>query len=124
MYQSWQHYGMGMGMPLLPGPGYNDNGNLEFQSNRVRSQHLGISGEPSAEWNWRMLASFVRHWGTYFVPLDKQRKQFSGLAEVTYVPRWAKGWSASLAFGMDRGNYLGNTAGGMLTVRKSGGFKL
>ncbi len=53
-----------------------------------------------------MLISFARHWGTYGSPLDKQRKQFSSLYEATYTPRWAKGWSASLALGMDRGNYL------------------
>ena len=61
-----------------------------------------------------------RHWGTYNNPLDKQRKQFSSLYEATYTPSWAKGWSASLALGLDRGNYLGNSTGGMLTVKKTG----
>ena len=124
IYQAWQYYGMGLGNPLLPGPLYNTDGQLTFKSNRVHSNHLGISGNPTKEWNWRLLASFVRHWGTYNVPLDKQRKQFSGLAEVTYLPRWAKGWSVSTSFGFDRGNYLGNQTGGMITLRKIGGFSL
>ena len=124
IYQSWQHYGMGLGNPLLPGPAYNSDGSLQFKSNRVHSNHLGVMGNPNAEWNWRILASFVRHWGTYGVPLDKQRKQFSGMAEVTYAPRWAKGWSLRATCALDRGNYLGNQTGGMISLSKTGGFSL
>lgn len=124
LYGAWQHHGLGMGNPLLPGPSYNSNGLIHFKSNRVRSNHLGISGAPTDEWSWRMLASFARHWGTYKEPLDKQRKLFSGLMEVTYQPKSLKGWNASIALGFDKGNYLDNTIGGMLTIRKTGGFSL
>lgn len=124
IYQAWQNYGMGMGNPLIPGPIYNGDGTLRFKSNRVRSNHFGIAGEPSCEWNWRLLASFARHWGTYYNPLDKQRKQFSSMVEVTYKPDWAYGWSLSATFGYDRGNYFSNQNGGMLTLRKTGGFSL
>ena len=119
-YQAWQHWGQGMGNPLLPGPIYNKDGKITFKSNRVRSHHLGYEGEPSPEWNYRVLISFVRHWGTYATPLDKQRKQFSSLYEITYLPAWANGWSATLGMGLDRGNYLGNSTGGILTIRKTG----
>lgn len=121
LYGAWQHAGMGMGNPLLPGPAYND-GKITFRSNRVRAHHLGLTGQPAEEWNWRVLISFARHWGTYENPLDKQRKQFSSLWEVTYAPERFKGWSASVALGMDRGNYLGNSTGGMITLRKTGKF--
>lgn len=121
LYGAWQHAGMGMGNPLLPGPAYND-GDITFRSNRVRAHHLGLTGQPAEEWNWRVLISFARHWGTYSSPLDKQRKQFSSLWEVTYAPERFKGWSASVALGMDRGNYLGNSTGGMITLRKTGKF--
>ena len=120
IYGGWQYMGMGMGNPLLPGPLYNENHSISFRSNRVRAQHLGLSGNPSDEWSYRVLISFARHWGTYGNPLDKQRKQFSSLYEATYSPRRASGWSASLALGLDRGNYLGNSTGGMLTIRKTG----
>ena len=109
-----------MGNPFLPGPIYNKDGEITFKSNRVRSQHIGISGDPSDEWSWRMLISFARHWGTYTTPLDKQRKQFSSLYEVSYTPQWAKGWGATVGVGLDRGNYLGNSTGGILTIRKTG----
>lgn len=119
-YQAWQHWGQGMGNPLLPGPIYNKDGAITFKSNRVRSHHLGFEGTPSPEWNYRVLISFARHWGTYETPLDKQRKQFSSLYEITYLPAWANGWSATLGMGLDRGNYLGNSTGGILTIRKTG----
>lgn len=122
IYQAWQNYGMGMGYPLIPGPIYNADGSITFKSNRVSSHHIGIDGNPSDEWSWRVLASFVRHWGTYGVPLDKQRKQFSGMAEVKYLPNWAKGWSVSATAGLDRGNYLGNQTGVMVSLCKTGGF--
>lgn len=120
IYGAWQYLGMGMGNPLLPGPAYNESHEITFRSNRVRAQHLGFSGNPSPEWSYRVLLSFARHWGTYNNPLDELRKQFSSLYEATYTPSWAKGWSASLALGLDRGNYLGNSTGGMLTLKKTG----
>ena len=123
-YLGWQYYGSTLGHPFLYGPLYNSDKSNEIKSTRVRANHLGISGNPTDEWNWRFLSSFSRHWGTYRKPLDKQRKQFSGLLEVTYTPQWAKGWSASVGCGMDRGNYLGNSTGGMFTLRKKGGFNL
>lgn len=119
-YLGWQHWGMGMGHPLLPGPVYNTDGTLLFKSNRVRAQHLGIAGNPAEEWSYRLLLSYARHWGTYSAPLDKIRKQFSSLAEVTYSPEQLKGWSGSISVGIDRGNYLGNSSGSCLTIRKTG----
>ena len=124
IYQAWQYYGSGMGSPLLPGPEYNKDGTISFKSNRMHANHLGIMGEPSNEIRWRVLASFARHWGTYGTPLDKQRKQFSGMAELTYSPKWGKGWNFAATCAMDRGNYLGNSLGGMITVSKTGIFNL
>ena len=121
IYQAWQHAGMAMGNPLLTSPAYNEDGSITFKSNRVRSNHVGLTSDPTEEWNWRVLAAFTRHWGTYSAPLDKQRKQFSSLWEVTYQPRRIEGWCFSVALGLDRGNYTpGNTAGGMITIRKTG----
>lgn len=121
-YLGWQHWGAALGNPLIPGPQYNADHTNSFKSNRVRSNHVGVSGNPSSEWSYRILASMVRHWGTYSAPLDKQRKQFSSLYEVTYRPAWAAGWSVSAALGLDRGNYLGNSTGGMITLKKTGGL--
>lgn len=120
IYGAWQYMGMGMGNALLPGPLYNKDHSISFRSNRVKSQHLGLEGKPFPEWGYRLLLSYVRHWGTYSNPLDKQRKQFSSMLELTYTPRRYKGWSGSIAMGIDRGNYLGNSTGGSLSIRKTG----
>ena len=120
-YGAWQHAGMGMTTPLIPGPAYTE-GAIRYKSTRVKAHHLGVCGDPHRDWSYRLLASHVRHWGTYGLPLDKVRKQFSGLAEVTFHPAKLKGWSASCGVAMDRGNYLGNSAGLTVTLRKTGGF--
>lgn len=120
IYGAWQYWGMGMGNALLPGPLYNENHSISFRSNRVKSQHIGLEGSPFSEWNYRILLSYSRHWGTYENPLDKQRKQFNSLLELTYIPKQLKGWSASVALGLDRGNYLGNNTGAMLSIKKIG----
>ncbi len=119
-YQSWQHFGLGMGNPLLPGPIYNGDGSLLFRSNRVRANHWAFSGTPSDEWDYRVLMSYVLHWGTYSNPLDKICKQFSSLYEVTYSPKSWAGWHFTLAGAVDHGDYLGNSGGAMVTIRKEG----
>lgn len=119
-YMGWQHFGQTMGLSLIPGPQYNDDHTNFIHSSRIRANHFGFKGDPSEEWSWRMLFSSVRHFGTYKYPLDKERKQFSSLFEVAYAPRQWKGFSTRLALGLDRGNYLGNSTGMMLTLCKRG----
>ena len=125
IYQGWQQYRFGIGYPIILGPLYNDDKSFVFKSDRIRANHIGLMGDPSEEWSWRVLSTFVWHWGTYQEPLDKARNQVSAMAEVSYKPRWAKGWSASVALGLDRGSYvMGKNTGGMFTLRKTGGFSL
>lgn len=50
---------------------------------------------------------------------EKAVQQYGG---SKLLPTEVDGWSATLAFAMDRGNYWGNSMGAMLTVRKTGGF--
>lgn len=120
-YMSWQHYGMAMGNPLLISPIYNGNGDLTFRSSRMRAHHWAFCGEPSEEWTYRVLMSYALHWGTYMNPLDKIANQFSSLYEVTYSPKVLNGWRFSLSAAVDHGSYLvGNTAGGMITIKKEG----
>lgn len=116
IYNSWQHFGMGMGAPLLPGPAYNKDGSISFRSNRMKGMHFGFMGNPSDEWRWRMLLSHTRHWGTYASPFKKIKKQFSGMAEIAYSPARFRFWTFKASLGLDGGNYLGKSAGGMLGV--------
>ena len=122
-YQAWHHWGMGMTNPLIPGPIYNRNGDLHYASSRVKAHHFGLTGSPTEAWNYRILFSHVRHWGTYPRPLDQVRKQFSGLLEISYAPHRFTGWSATLALATDSGNYLGDQYGMTFTLRKTGIWK-
>lgn len=121
-YLGWQNYGAVIGHPFLLGPQYNSPKVNKVRSSRAKAQHIGINGSPSKEWNWRVLMSFYRHWGTYGEPFDCIKKQFSGLAEVSYSPTWLSGWKASAAIAVDRGKYPGNSTGFMLSVSKNGTF--
>lgn len=122
-YAGWQNYGLSLGNPLLTSPLYNAafdcSHQLRFYNNRIRAWHVALSGDPSAEWHWRTMASLTHNWGTYESPFTDIRHQLYTMAEVTYRPRWAKGWTGILAFGLDHGNLIGNSFGGQLTIRKS-----
>lgn len=117
IYNSWQYYGMGMGAPLLYGPTYNNDHKMQFQSNRIKAHHIGLQGKPTEEWSWRVLTSFVRHWGRYGSPFDEVKHQFSGLAEVRFSPTKLKHWSFKAAIGVDNGDYMGNSVGGTVGVK-------
>lgn len=117
IYQAWHHFGQGIGHGMIPGPAYNSDGKIIFKSNRIRMQHVGIMGNPTNEWSWRLLATYARHWGSYSAPFDSVKKQFSGMAEVNYTPTRLKHWDFKLAFAMDRGQYPGNSTGATMTVR-------
>lgn len=119
-YMAWQHWGMGMTNPLIPGPMYNTDGKILYQSSRVKASHIGIYGVSGKKWSYRCLASYAKHWGTYPLPFDRIKKQFSGMIEITYTPISHKEWSITLAIATDRGNFLGNSNGGMITLKKVG----
>ncbi len=119
-YLGWQHWGNSSSSAFIYGPQYNKDGWNGIKSSRIKAHHIGLRGNPSDEWNWRILLSNVRTWGSYNTPLDKVRHQFSSLYEATYSPRKFQGWKFSAALGLDRGNYLGNSAGVMVKVMKSG----
>lgn len=122
IYNGWQHWGMGIGNPLIISPIYNDDGTIMFKNNRVISHHIGIGGQPLDQLSYRLLFSHTRSWGTYDSPLDDVMKNINGLVEVTYSPKQLPGVSGTLAFGADRGALLGHSNGVMLTLRKTGWF--
>lgn len=122
IYAGWQHYGFGIGNPLLTAPLYNEalghEGELLFCNNRVKAWHIALTGEPADEWQWRAMLTLSRNWGSYNYPLPDILRQTYAMAETTYTPRWARGWQATLALGLDHGKLLGNSFGGQLTIVK------
>ena len=119
LYAGWQHWGMGIGNPLITSPLYSSHGYVYFDNNRVKAWHIGLSGEPTTEIHWRMLLSFTENWGTYNEPFKEKQLQQYYLAEVSYYPQWSKGWNGKLAIGYDHGGVIGNSLGAQLTINKS-----
>ncbi len=119
-YAGWEHWGMGIGNPILVSPIYNENGILAFLSNRAISYHTGLAGNPSNEVEYRILMTFARHWGTYATPYPTTLRNRNFLAEATYGPEKLEGWSFTGALGIDYGRMLGRSIGGSITIRKTG----
>lgn len=122
VYSGWQHWGLGIGNPLIISPLYNNNHLLKLLDTRIKAHHFAIAGSPTDEINYRLLFSFSKSWGTYDYPRPEVFSNFNALAEVSFHPRRLNGWYASASFACDGGSLLGRSVGGAVTIGKSGGF--
>lgn len=120
IYAGWQHWGMGIGNPLLISPVYNRDGSLSFRHNRIKGHHLGVEGNPVPWLIWRMLLSYSRSWGTYDAPTPRVLGNVNTLFEATIRPPKLKGWSGTISFATDGGSLLGPSRGAMLSIKKTG----
>lgn len=119
LFTGWQNWGMGMGNPLYLPPINNADHSIEFYNNRLRALHFGIDGNPYTGFEWRLMASFSRSWGTYRKPYPDIKSQQHYLVEASYSPNFLKGWKATLAYGWDNGSVFGNSNAFQLTIRKT-----
>ena len=120
IYTGWQHWGMGIGNPLLLSPIYNTNGDIHFNSTRVIAHHIGITGNPTNDLSYRLLCSYTKSWGTYDNPYTDTKSLVAGLVELTYAPTQLKGWQFATSFGFNAGSQLGHSYGAMLSIKKCG----
>lgn len=119
-FQSWQHWGMAVCNPHLLSPIYNENGSLSMPNTRIRSCHIGVTGEPYQGWIYRIMSSYTCCWGSFFDLLPNPEKTYSGMLEVNYIPEKLKGWRFIASVAIDRSNLVGNNFGGIITIRKTG----
>lgn len=120
LYSGWQHWGMGIGNPLILSPVYNRDHNLWLSDTRIEAWHIGLKGSPLPELDYRVLMSYSRNWGTYTRPLPEELANFNALLELTWKPERFKGWEASLGIAGDTGRLLGKSFGMALTISKTG----
>lgn len=123
IYTGWSHWGMGIGNPLAISPIYNHNHLIDFMATRLLGHHLGFSGNPIPDLNYRVLLSYSRNWGTYFRPTPEVLKSYNGLLELTWTPKKLKGWKGTLGLAFDGGDLLGKSFGAMITISKTGFIK-
>ena len=120
LYTGWQHWGMGIGNPLILSPIYNSNHLIKFLDNRIVAHHLGIAGNPTDRIGYRLLISYSKNWGSYQFPLPEVLDNFNLLAEVSWRPKRLKGWYGSLSVGVDGGQLIGHSVGAGITIGKTG----
>ncbi len=123
IFTGWQHWGQVMGNPLYLSPLYNEDGSIEVKNNRMYGFHLGLSGTPADNLDYRVLATWQKSFGTYVDPYDRPRENISVLAEANYTfeeESKLAGWGVSLGAGMDLGAMRGDNYGVQLTITKTG----
>jgi hypothetical protein len=96
---------------------YQDN-TIEIGNNRFVAWHLGLSGHPIKNLDYRVLATWQTGYGTYHNPYLPERHQYSMLAEASY--RLLQGWSLKGGLGFDLGEITGKNFGVQLSIIKKG----
>lgn len=119
-YQSWQHWGMAMCNPHILSPLYNDSPNMTMPYTRIQSHHIGFNGTPCEVLDYRIMASWTKHWGSYEDPLPNPLTMLSTMGEICYTPKKWHGWSFTGAIAYDHSKLIGNNLGGMVSICKSG----
>lgn len=116
----WQHWGQVIGNPLYRSPMYNKNGFIGIESNRFTAWHLGLSGTLPfiRDFNYRMLVSWQKAFGTYDIPFIHPRENVSGMFEISLVPFKAiKQLKLKGAIGFDTGRIYDRNAGVQFTMQ-------
>ena len=117
LYTGWQHWGQVIGNPLYLSPLYQDN-TIEVGNNRFVAWHLGLSGHPIKNLDYRVLATWQRSFGSYYYLPPTPVENVSLLAEASYALR--NGWLVKGALAMDNGKLRGESYGVQLSVIKTG----
>ena len=123
-YGGWFNYGMMIATPLCTSPIYNKDNSLTCYNNRVEAFHVGVEGELLSWMDYRILLTHSNNWGTYGKPFKDIKNDTSGLVEFTFRPNIPGNWSITTSFAFDKGNLLGNNYGGLLTIKRTGIYKI
>lgn len=124
LYNSWQHWGLGLGNPLVIAPIYNSDHYIHFLDNRIIAHHFGLEGHPFKNLSYRLLLSFSQNWGSFDYPLPDVENNFNGMLELTWTPDKFRGWFGKFAVAGDSGSLLGKSFGAMVSIGKTGNFGL
>lgn len=125
-FNGYHNLGMSIGSPMIQGPIYNLDGYTRFADNMMRGFHVGVRGtiDNAGLWQYRVMASHRKSWGTPFVPRIEPVESTSFMAEVTWTNVYVKGLSVNARFAMDHGKLTGNNVGALVSVVYSGNFTI
>ena len=83
--------------------------------------HLGFSGSPIQQLNYRVLASWQKSYGSYYYLPVNPMENVSCMAEADYMLK--DGWSIKGAVAADFGKLRGDNFGFQLSIVKTGLIK-
>lgn len=119
--QGPSYYGKSLGTPLLLSPEYNNDGSLNFKSNRIIAFHLGIEGYLTSSLQYRLMLSTGQSWGRYYHPFTEVKKGFASLLEISYEIPVIRNLKAKFQLGYDDGAFFGgDTFGCSIGIIKQG----
>ena len=104
-YDSYSHYGMTPGNPLIISPIYNKDGYTSYRDNRIKAWQLGVKGEITDRLSYVVKGTYREGWGTYNVPLATKHHSFDAMLQANYA---LGHWQFSGAYAFDKGNIYGD----------------
>jgi hypothetical protein len=120
----WTYNDMVIGTPLITSPAalkVNDNASEYIWNNKVISHHFGLEGQ-YRYLRYKLFATWYLNYGTNSYPLEPALAQYSFLLQTQIVDKLPWGISATLAVGIDHGEFYGNNTGFRLSLSKKGRF--
>lgn len=95
------------------------HGLMAISNNRVQVGHIGLLGQWPSGTQIRALLSYSNNLGQ---PMSSDPRapfsQFSGMAQLSLPVTWLGGSQLNMALALDQGQWLTNTVGGWLSLRK------
>lgn len=115
-YNGFTYQNYVMCTPLIGPINYNLQNIIE--NTRIKAHHIGLKGSIGNYLTWNSKFTYTYNLGTYNVPYDNPKKQFSGYLNISYMnTQWPINPSCSIAG--DLGNLYGNNLGVMLKFEKT-----
>jgi len=119
VYQNgWSYYSRTIGTPFIF-PQVTGTGSLYSTNNRVQVHHVGIEGDVRG-YQFRMLSSFSKNYGTYEFPFKEMIPNTSMLFEVNKCFPTLSNVSIGCKIGADFGKLYGNSIGCQISISKIG----
>ncbi len=106
-YDSYTHFGLTPGNPLIASPIYNKGGYTAYSDNRIKAWHFGVNGELTKQLSYLVKGSYQEGWGTYHAPLPTKHHSFDAMLQGTYT---TGPWQISAAYAFDKGNIYGDNS--------------
>ena len=120
IYNGWQSRGLSIGSPFVKSPLYNQDGYMRYRDNVTRGFHAAVTGWLTPRWNYRLMGSYRKAWGTPIIPRAGSVDDFSMMLEVKRIFLNQRNLVVSGSIAMDRGTLYGDNFGAKIGITYSG----